>query len=560
MKKFLTLSFAAAALLAASCVEVDNSLGEDLVDKTLLFDTYTVEFDLDQIQLKPSSELSGYSDNHVTIGAIRDDVFGLTTRESAFALIPALDTLDMGVNPEALEFRIYFAADTVSCADDSQAHIIQNVYVTELTEPLDLDNRNTTRSINHGDKLITKGIPVCNGTSALTFYFTKEYAQKYVDAISKLGPVFKERRSDDEDGIDKYDDYVAALPGIHLRTDIPEGNGGRINLFELSALSVANNYYTQNSNKAILKVRSTWNGVQKDSSFLFLPGEPAFFNEVESINKNEKFYQYAFNRVTHSTQGHPAAEDILVEGGGGLKPVILASELKEKTLAAIAGKPGNQDKAVIVKATIVLPFEMPENYQDMKYFPSVLSPTVRTESTDDDGNKSISFAGLTDASVSTENQGDIDRSNLVYSPDITYHLQEILRRKDLESNTDADIWLLTVHTEKVATANGTLYDNEYYRQMLYANYYNSLYGGGYGGYGGYGYGGYGYGYGGYGGYGGYSNYYNYMMLAQYMAASEQQAYSYTTELDKDRYYCGKLCGPASERKPYFRVTFALPKK
>ena len=561
MKKFLTLSFAAAALLAASCVEVDNSLGEDLVDKTLLFDTYTVEFGLDQIQLKPSSELSGYSDNHVTIGAIRDDVFGLTTRESAFALIPALDTLDLGVNPEALEFRIYFAADTVSCADDSQAHILQNVYVTELTEPLDLDDRSTTRPIAHGEEIVSQGIPVCNGSSPLTFYFTKEFAQKYVDVISRMGPVFKERTEDDEEeGIDKYDDYVAALPGIHLRTDIPEGNGGRINLFQLSALSVSNNYYYQNSNKAILKVRSTWKGVQKDSSFLFLPGEPAFFDESEYVNNNEKFYQYAFNRVSHSTQEHAATEDILVEGGGGLKPVILASELKEKTLAAIAGKPGNQDKAVIVKATIVLPFEMPENYLDMKYFPPVLSPTVRTVSTDDDGKETISFAGLTDASVSTEDQGDIDRSNLVYSPDITYHLQEILRRKDLESSTDSDIWLLTVHTEKVATANGTLYDNEYYRQMLYANYYNSLYGGGYGGYGGYGYGGYGYGYGGYGGYGGYSNYYNYMMLAQYMAASEQQAYSYTTELDKDRYYCGRLCGPASERKPYFRVTFALPKK
>ena len=560
MKKFLTLSFAAAALLAASCVEVDNSLGEDLVDKTLLFNTYTVEFNLDQIQLKPSSELSGYSDSHVTIGAIRDDAFGLTTRESAFALIPALDTLDLGVNPEAIDFRIYFAADTVSCADDSQAHILQNVYVTELTEPLDLDNRSTTSPIAHGDKLITKGIPVCNGTSALTFYFTKEFAQKYVDAISKIGPVFKERTSDDEEtGIDRYEDYVAALPGIHLRTDLPEGNGGRINLFELSCLSVSNNYYVQNSNRAVLKVRSTWNGVQKDSSFLFFPGEPAFFDESQYVENNEKFYQYAFNRVSHSTQEHAATGDILVEGGGGLKPVILASELKEKTLAAIAGKPGNQDKAVIVKATIVLPFEMPEDYRDMKYFPPVLSPTVRTVSTDDDGKEVISFAGLTDASVSTEDQGDINRSNLVYSPDITYHLQEILRRKDLESNSDADIWLLTVHTEKVATANGTLYDNEYYRQMLYANYYNSLYGGGYG-YGGYGYGSYGYGGYGYGGYGGYSNYYNYMMLAQYMAQSEQQAYSYTTELDKDRYYCGRLCGPASERKPYFRVTFSLPKK
>ena len=52
------------------------------------------------------------------------------------------------------------------------------------------------------------------------------------------------------------------------------------------------------------------------------------------------------------------------------------------------------------------------------------------------------------------------------------------------------------------------------------------------------------------------------MLAQMMAASQQQTYSYTTELDKDRFYRGVLCGPSTakeENKPYFRVTFAVPK-
>ena len=555
MKKYLTLGLAATALLAASCIDADHSLGEDLVDKTLLFDTYTVEFNLDEIQMKLSSDLSGYSDRHVAIGAIRDDVFGLTTRESAFTLIPALDTLDLGSNPQALSFQLFFAADTVSCASDDQAHVIQNIYVTELTEPLGTTKTSINRSIAHSEELITQGIPVCNGTSDLSFFFTQTFAQKYVDVISRLGPVFKDRSSDD--GVDKYDDYVAALPGIHLRTDIPEGNGGRINLFQLSCLSVSNQYYYRNNNIGLLKVRSTWNGVQKDSSFVLIPGEPAFFNEAESLDNNEKFYQYAFNRVTHSTQEQKAEERILVEGGGGLKPVILAHELKEKTLEAIAQKPGNPDRAVIVKATIVLPFNMPENYLDMKYYPTMLSPTVRTTVKDEDGNESIAFAGLTDASVSTEDQGDIDRSNMVYSPDITYHLQELLRRDDLDTATDADIWLLSLHTTKTADANGSIMDNDYYRQMLYASYYNSLYGGGYGGYG---YGGYGYsGYGGYGGYG-YSNYYNYMMLAQYAAASDQQTYSYSTELDKENYYRAILCGAASARRPFFRVTFALPKK
>ena len=55
------------------------------------------------------------------------------------------------------------------------------------------------------------------------------------------------------------------------------------------------------------------------------------------------------------------------------------------------------------------------------------------------------------------------------------------------------------------------------------------------------------------------NYYNYMMLAQMMAASSQQTYSTTTELDINRFYQAILCGPQSERKPIFRVTFAIPK-
>ena len=54
-----------------------------------------------------------------------------------------------------------------------------------------------------------------------------------------------------------------------------------------------------------------------------------------------------------------------------------------------------------------------------------------------------------------------------------------------------------------------------------------------------------------------------MMLAQMMASSSQQTYSYTTELDKDRYYKAVMNGPASNSKagvPFFRVTFAIPQE
>ena len=551
MKNHFLVLCLAAALVLPGCVKVDNSLGKGLVDKSLLFDTYTQEFPLEEIQLKASETLSGYSDTRITIGAIRDEVFGLTTREAAFNLLPVLDSMDLGTNPKAVSFTLYFEADTVSCSDDAQAHIFQNIYVTELTKALptaDEDTRNT-QDIPHGTQIITKGLPVYKGEKALSFNFSLEFAQKFVDKLKELGPVYKDHEK--ADGIDKYDDLIAALPGIHIRTSEPEGYGGRINMFKFSCLSVSNNYYVQNNNLGRLTVNSTWNGVQKDSTFLIVPGEPELYDEEDYVNSNTKFYQYCFNRTTQSTQPGPATGKVLVEGGGGLKPVILARELQAKTREAIAAKGGDPDKGIIVKATIILPFQLPENVDALKYYPSLLSPTIQTTYQSDTGVDRPTFAGLTDASVSTEDQGDIDRSNLEYKPDITYHLQELLTRKDLDTATDADIWLLTIHTEKVANANGSLYDNEYYQNLAYASYYNALYGGGYGGYGGYGYGSY-------GGYG-YNNYYNYMMLAQMMSASTQQTYSYNTELDKDRYYCAILNGSKDARAPRFRITFSIPK-
>jgi len=550
MKRLLAPALAAFILWAPACVKVDNSLGKSLVDKSLLFDTYTVEFPLEEIRLQKSSDLSGYSDSHLTLGALRDPAFGLTTREAAFCLIPAQDTLDLGQDPKAVSFDLYFEGDTISCADDTQARILQNIYVTELTAVLPATNAGTNQDIPHGTELVTDGLPVYNGDGPLTFNFTKSFAQKYIDVIKSMGPVFRDHS---DGGVDKYDDYVKALPGVHLATDAPAGMGGRINLFEFSCLSVSSNRYYRNNNIGILTVHSRWDGVEKDSSFVFIPGEPEFYQEAELVGDNQKIYQFCFNRTGHETVEGPATANVLVEGGGGLKPVILASELQRKTLQAIAAQGGTPEKAVIVKASIILPFEMPGDYQELKYFPTVLSPTIRTTGEDSDGNEIVSYAGLTDASVSSENQGDIDRANLRYAPDITYHLQEILTREDLDTATNADIWLLTIHTAKVAEASGSLYDSEYYQQLMYASYYNSLYGGGYG------YGGYGYGYGNYGYGSSYSNYYNYMMLAQMMAASEQQSYSYTSELDKDRFYRGLLNGPGAVRHPVFRITYAIPK-
>lgn len=535
------------ALCLPACVKVDQRLGQDLIDKSLLYDTYTAEFDLNDIRMAKTSDLSGYSDVRITLGAIRDDTFGLTTRSSAFTLIPALDTLDLGVNPEPVKFDLHFAADTVSVASEDQMHILQNVHVYALTDTLSRAFAGINKPVPHSDKSITRGVPVLNGRDSLTFEFTPEFAQTYIDAIQKLGG--------GDHILKSYEDYTVALPGIYLETDVPSGNGGRINLFHLSCLSVnSSGYYTRNNNIALLTVRSTYDGVRKDTTFLFIPGEPMFYDEAAYIKEQTKFSQFALNICSHETEEGPAREHLFIEGGGGLKPVISSREMREGTLKAIQAQGGDPRDAVINKATILMPLEPVDDFSKLDFYPSILSPTIRRTYE----NGSSSFAGLTDASASSENQGNLDRSNLTYAPDITYHLQEILLNE--EAGDEHDVWFLNLHTETQEEANGAAYD-EYYQQMMYANYYNYLYGGGYG-YGGYGYGGYGYGGYGYNGYGGYNNYYNYYNYAMLMSAMAGSATSTTTsqELDRDRYYCGILAGPDSQgARPSFRVTFSLPK-
>ena len=272
-----------------------------------------------------------------------------------------------------------------------------------------------------------------------------------------------------------------------------------------------------------------------------------------------------------------AAEKIIVEGGSGLKPVILAKEIKEKLHNMIAeANIVNAEEVVINKATITLPYNVNADWSKLDKYPIILSPTVRLRSSSDE--KYVSYAGLTDSSIESENQGDINRSLSQYAPDISHHVQEILKLEKKNDETEAeyearvasyDIWMLIMSNE-VTSSSSSSSSNDYYNNLLYNSYYNNMmydpYGYGYG-YGGYGYGYGGYGYGGYGGYGGYdysSNYYNYMMMAMYASASSSSSTdSYTTDLDKDRYFDATLNGTKSSTDikslPRLTVTFAAPK-
>ncbi|NLZ20139.1 MAG: DUF4270 domain-containing protein [Bacteroidales bacterium] len=548
------LAWVAALFCCLSCIDTNTTLGGNFVPAAETYTFYTTEFPIEDISMQMADNLSGFSDSRITIGAIRDQEFGLTTRASAFSLVPLfMNDFNIGKNPVFQSFHFAAARDTLSVPAGDQQNILQKVRVYELASALDSEtDADCNKPLAHLSRTISRGTPVYGGTDSLSFNFSEEFGTKYLQITA--------------DDVKDMKTYLSRFPGIYLEVDEPDGEGGRINMLDLQM-----GYDKQNKivtgNIATLFYSAEFDGVRKDTTLNFYFGAPEFF-DLDSLFKaygtngnTGTFPQYALNLTGHDTRDRTgkATDKIWIEGGGGLKPVIPARSLKRQVEEAIAAVGGDPRDAVINKASLVFPFEFPEDYQQMVYWPYRLSPTCRIVT--DSG---TSFMGLSDSGSESENQGDIDRSLLIYAPDITFHMQEILKvdeslpdkasTKYMEAG-NYDVWLLVMAKEKVTNVSAT---SEETQQMLdyyaYSSYYNDGLYGGYGGYGGYGYGGYGgYGY----GYG-YNNYYTYAMYAQ-QARMVQTSTSQSIKLDRDRFYCAALNGPqGGAQVPTLRLTFALP--
>lgn len=525
------LPFIAAVLCVYSCVKIDNGIARDFIPSDQEYDLKIYEFELEDIQMKVADSLSGYSNMFITFGALRDAESRLSTRASAVTLVPFYDTLDFGQNTKFRRFYFTMPADTVSTADESQSRIIQNVNVYELSEPISVNDANVVPK--HGTKRVTRGVPVYNGGDSLTFDFSEEFSKKYLGI----------KQEDMKD----MKTYLKKFPGIFFDVDNPLGQGGRINMFSVQ-VDVDGTNYAVTGSYANLEFTADYNGETKDTSFIFLFGLDKFY-DTDSLLTNGTIGllpQYAFNATTQE-QSKPMTDVIPIEGGGSAKPVISAAEIKKKLIEEIS-QYGDYKKAFVHKAEIILPFEFPDNYKDMDYYPEILNPTTRI-----DLDTLVSFASLTNTSLSTENLGYVNRSTCQYAPGVSYHIQSLLRTTDDDKITNYDIWLMIMKTETYTTSTVTSEEdwNNYYQSLMYASYYSQMYSG----YNSYGYGGYGYG--GYGNYG-YSNYLSYQMASSML--SDNATKQSSVMLDNSRYYKGYINSPKAPegKRPKLKITYSVP--
>lgn len=561
------LTIFAALTCCISCIEVDDTLGSELISES---NKYTVipaqSFPL-QVKMCHTDSLSGYSSLRMSIGAIRDKDFGLSKRSCAFTLVP-LDTLnfgDKGTTPEFVSFHFAAAYDTISVDDKDEAYIFQSANVYALKEPLnikrDYDCNGDISSKVDFSKRISLSRPILNGSDSLSFDFTEDFGKRFFS-------ITDEEKTD----IDKY---LKHFPGVYITVDDPVGIGGRFNHYELQ-LGFDADYYYITGNYASLHYKGTFDGVRKDTAAFFYYSPNDFYSADTLVSRGiGSLPQYCLN-LTGLDKTSPAynplnKERLYVEGGGGLKPVIDATQLRREamkiirdTLLSHGMNLSDTSKVIVTKASLIFSYEAPDSrFKGMFKYADMMSPIVRTHYTDTTGGVStnmVSYANISDYSSETENQGTINTSLMRYSPDITYHLQEILGI-DFSSTTTAgkekirkfkngeyDIWLMNMAYESITTTTTTSDEmSDYYQYLAYQSYYNSIYGGSSG----------------YSSYGDpYSNYYSYMLASMYASGSSTST-STELKLDTDRYYKTVLFGPDyfdSKLRPRFEFSFVFPNR
>ena len=205
-------------LFSASCVKVNEHLGENLIPTDQKWDVFPQEAEpLRQIRLQMADSLTGYSSTRFTFGAVKDDILGTTVKGTSFTLVPLADTLDFGKNPEVLGFHFSAIRDTLSTVYDNQQRIIQNIYVSALKEPLDstilysgafMDPEVRAKFLNT-EVRITEGVPVYDGGDSLSFDFSKEYAEQVLAGVQRF------QQLDGPEG-DSLSYYLKAVSYTHL--------------------------------------------------------------------------------------------------------------------------------------------------------------------------------------------------------------------------------------------------------------------------------------------------------------------------------------------------------
>ena len=430
--RFLTVL--AAAVTAASCIENDRTMGEGLIPGSATITLGTKTFDLPVInRVSDSVQCTGTS--NMLVGTMTDEVFGTVMAHAASYILPYSDSTDYGDNAELLGAYLTLSIDSTYYLESSQEGIHQRIKIYELTSPIDstLIFCNSITPDRYSATPVTVSDPVIYGKGDIRIDLTDEFAAKLLtvtpEEFEDLG-LFSEK-----------------IHGLYLQAEAPVGSaaGGRLNYINLGSSTINLDYRTD--------------VVRSDGS-------------VERIDTTESFvfgYYTALNNFTTTSanlESDAPGEHLYLEGLSGIKPLIPAKALKQMLEEWIAEEGLDEYALLLSRAEIKFPYSKPESYDRFdKEHPSTIYAFTSTPWATD---SLRTYAPLDEVYASSSSAGAIDRSNMIYSMDVTSHLQKLLITPEEEIDGSMDLWiapLLTVTDSYYGTTDYG-FDNSNYNKII----------------------------------------------------------------------------------------------
>lgn len=423
----------AVTAFASSCVNIDNELGVNLVAIDQYLEVKTVDIDL-PVELAVCDSLQTGSPEKLMFGSVNHGKFGTFDASMALAIVPAIDSIDWGKDPEFQEMTLLLPLSVAFYTSDDQRYIPQNIHVHQLKKAMDstcvFTSSITEKDIDFDTK-ITLNDPVYKGglSESVSVSFTKEFA-------SKLFKFSMEQ-------LDSTEYFLNHFYGLHISVDSEEENseGGRLNYFDPTETALFFTYKTTDDEGKRVYRTATFDlsyascGVYKSSS--------------------------------KSLETKDAKEAIYCEGLTGIKPVIRAEKLHDAVTDWAQKNNVELESAIINRALIRLPFEYDGNLHSLDKYPAALSPCKRIF------DKSVAeypyFAPAEEVDDSMFLSGEINRSFMEYRIDIGIQMQSIMDKEKGQFTQYDDLWLMpstTITSSYTATSYSIADNTVYYYGVL----------------------------------------------------------------------------------------------
>ena len=308
--------------------------------------------------------------------------------------------------------------------DPSQAGITQNINVYRLNRTIDSTTlyMNSIKESDYKPEILNVNGGTYFGGDTLKVYLSNAFGSEILKAS--------------EAELDSLDLFAKNIPGLYITCEDPVGGaeGGRLSLFDATGCYIYVKYNFQPTYNKTLP--------RKDTTIALAFG-----------------YGFALNTShydSESKQTDELLEKIPVEGMGGIAPYVDYKALKSLISGWAAENNYDESKILIAKASVVFPFELPENLDIVPYqYPTYLFPTNRKFLND---TTSIKYYYLVNDYNSTDNPlGIINRSLMHYSSDVSEFVQDIVNKKLADLDDSYSFWMYPLMTETDTYYGSTSY-------------------------------------------------------------------------------------------------------